>query len=163
MERHRDTEAAENHGVVGGSKAQWIVIPEGVERQCWTLHPDTVLMLGPFSSSHSQAPENFQVLLGNTQLYQQTQHTQKISVNRIISHPDFEKFHPFGSDIAMLQLCLPVNFTSYVIPACLPPRDTGLPRHTSYWITGWGKLAEDSKKKRSGTGKGGRKRREPEA
>lgn len=79
-----------------------------------------------------------------------------------ICEPDFEKFHPFGSDIAMLQLCLPVNFTSYVIPACLPPRDTGLPRHTSYWITGWGKLAEDSKKKRSGTGKGGRKRREPE-
>ncbi|XP_062957238.1 putative serine protease 47 [Cynocephalus volans] len=91
----------------------------------------------------SQAPEDYQVLLGNTQLYQHTQHSQKMSVNRIISHPDFEKFYPFGSDIAMLQLHLPVNFTSYVIPACLPPPDMQLPSNTSCWITGWGMLTED--------------------
>ncbi|XP_013365563.1 PREDICTED: putative serine protease 47 isoform X2 [Chinchilla lanigera] len=92
----------------------------------------------------SQALEDYQVLLGNTQLYQQTQHTQKIPVSRIITHPDFEKFHPFGSDIAMLQLHLPVNFSPYVIPTCLPPPDMQLPRHTSCWITGWGMLTEDS-------------------
>ncbi|KAM6160921.1 putative serine protease 47 [Erethizon dorsatum] len=91
----------------------------------------------------SQALEDYQVLLGNTQLYQQTKYTQKISVSRIISHPDFEKFHPFGSDIAVLQLHLPVNFSPYVIPACLPPPDMQLPSHTSCWITGWGMLTED--------------------
>nr|XP_028691161.1 putative serine protease 47 isoform X3 [Macaca mulatta] len=79
----------------------------------------------------SQAPENYQVLLGNTQLYHQTQHTQKMSVHQIITHPDFEKLHPFGSDIAMLQLHLPVNFTSYVVPACLPSQDMQLPMQLS--------------------------------
>ncbi|XP_023579326.1 putative serine protease 47 [Octodon degus] len=92
----------------------------------------------------SKALEDYQVLLGNTQLYQQTQHTQKISVSRIITHPDFEKFHPFGSDIAMLQLYLPVKFSSYVIPACLPHPDMQLLSPTSCWITGWGMLTEDS-------------------
>ncbi|XP_076995717.1 putative serine protease 47 [Tamandua tetradactyla] len=90
----------------------------------------------------SHAPKDYQVLLGNTQLYQQTQHTQKMSVNRIITHPDFEKFHAFGSDIAMLQLHLPVNFTSYIIPACLPPPGVQLPAYKSCWITGWGMLSE---------------------
>ncbi|XP_033092777.1 putative serine protease 47 isoform X2 [Trachypithecus francoisi] len=79
----------------------------------------------------SQAPENYQVLLGNTQLYHQTQHTQKMSVHQIITHPDFEKLHPFGSDIAMLQLHLPVNFTSYVVPVCLPSQDLQLPMQLS--------------------------------
>ncbi|ELW51768.1 Putative serine protease 47 [Tupaia chinensis] len=94
--------------------------------------------------SKSQAPEKYQILLGNTQLYSQTQHSQKISVNQIIIHPDFEKFHAFGSDIAMLQLSQPVNFTSYVVPACLPSLDLQLPSHASCWITGWGMLTEDS-------------------
>ncbi|XP_063133058.1 putative serine protease 47 isoform X7 [Rattus norvegicus] len=93
----------------------------------------------------SQAPEDYEVLLGNNQLYQKTKHTQKIPVNHIINHPDFEKFHSFGSDIAMLQLRLPVNFTSYVVPACLPSKDTQLSNHTSCWITGWGMLSEDTK------------------
>ncbi|XP_042639255.1 putative serine protease 47 [Orycteropus afer afer] len=92
----------------------------------------------------SHSPEDYHVLLGNTQLYQQTQHTQKMLVNRIIIHPDFEKFHPFGSDIVMLQLYLPVNFTSHVIPVCLPNPDMLLPSYTSCWITGWGMLTEDS-------------------
>ncbi|XP_003938281.2 putative serine protease 47 [Saimiri boliviensis] len=91
----------------------------------------------------SQALENYQVLLGNTQLYHETQHTQKKSVHRIITHPDFEKLHTFGSDIAMLQLHPPVNFTSYVVPVCLPSRDMQLPSNVSCWITGWGMLTED--------------------
>ncbi|XP_037706647.1 putative serine protease 47 [Choloepus didactylus] len=93
----------------------------------------------------SHAPKDYQVLLGNTELYQQTQHTQKMSVNRIITHPDFEKFHPFGSDIAMLQLHLPVNFTSYITPACLPPPGMQLTTYKSCWITGWGMLSEDTR------------------
>ncbi|XP_023483351.2 putative serine protease 47 [Equus przewalskii] len=95
-------------------------------------------------SSKSRAPEDYQVLLGSTQLYQQTQHTRKVSVSRIIVHPDFEKFHPFGSDIAMLQLLLPVNFTSSIAPVCLPAPGMQLPSRSSCWITGWGMLSEDT-------------------
>ncbi|KAF6327910.1 serine protease 47 [Rhinolophus ferrumequinum] len=92
----------------------------------------------------SHAPEDYQVLLGSTRLYQHTQHTRKMSVSRIITHPDFEKFHPFGNDIAMLQLHVPVNFTSYISPACLPTPAMQLPSDLSCWITGWGMLSEET-------------------
>ncbi|XDB53233.1 hypothetical protein AB1E18_006756 [Capra hircus] len=74
----------------------------------------------------------------NTQLHQHTQHTQEVSVTRIITHPDFKKLYPSGIDIAMLQLLFPVNFTSYIIPACLPVPGMKLPSNSSCWITGWG-------------------------
>lgn len=105
---------------------------------------EMTVTMRPSSSSKSQAPEDYQVLLGSTQLYQQTQHTRKVSVSRIIVHPDFEKFHPFGSDIAMLQLLLPVNFTSSIAPVCLPAPGMQPPSRSSCWITGWGMLSEDS-------------------
>ncbi|XP_017908262.1 PREDICTED: putative serine protease 47 [Capra hircus] len=94
----------------------------------------------------SKAPENYRVLLGSTQLYQHTPQTREVSVSRIITHPDFEKLHPFGSDIAMLQLLFPVNFTSYIIPACLPVPGMKLPSNSSCWITGWGMLNEESER-----------------
>lgn len=91
----------------------------------------------------SQAPADYQVLLGSTRLYQHGQHTREMSVSRIIVHPDFEKLHPFGSDITMLQLHVPVNFTSYIAPACLPSPGMQLSSNLSCWITGWGMLSED--------------------
>ncbi|XP_048196540.1 putative serine protease 47 [Perognathus longimembris pacificus] len=93
----------------------------------------------------SQSPQDYTVLLGNNQLYQQTSHTQKLPVRQIITHKAFEKFHPYGSDIAMVQLKRPVNFTSYVVPVCLPSTDVQLSHQSSCWITGWGKLSEDTK------------------
>ncbi|XP_069858055.1 putative serine protease 47 [Dipodomys merriami] len=93
----------------------------------------------------SRNPDDYRVLLGNIQLYQPTQHTQKIAVSQIIPHRAFEKFHPYGSDIAMVQLQWAVNFTSYVLPVCLPSTDLHLFHQTSCWITGWGKISEDTK------------------
>uniref|UniRef100_A0A4X1SKV9 tryptase n=1 Tax=Sus scrofa TaxID=9823 RepID=A0A4X1SKV9_PIG len=92
----------------------------------------------------SHAPENYRVLLGSTQLFEHTQHTLEMPVSRIVMHPDFEKLHPFGSDIAMLQLLFPVNFTSYIIPACLPAPGLQLLSNASCWITGWGMLNEET-------------------
>ncbi|MXQ89858.1 hypothetical protein E5288_WYG020544 [Bos mutus] len=82
----------------------------------------------------SKAPENYRVPLGSTQLYQHTPQTREGSVSQIIMHPDFEKLHPFGSDLAMLQLLFPVNFTSYIIPACLPVPGMKLPKATESLI-----------------------------
>lgn len=114
------------------------------ERESWPTYSEMMVTVGHSPSSKSHVPEDYQVLLGSTQLYQPKQHARKMSVNRIIMHPDFEKFHPFGNDIAMLQLHLPVNFTSYISPACLPSPGIQLPSHLSCWITGWGMLSEDS-------------------
>ncbi|XP_039081548.1 putative serine protease 47 [Hyaena hyaena] len=91
----------------------------------------------------SQAPADYRVLLGSTQLHQHGQHAREVSLSRIITHPDFEKLHPFGSDITMLQLHAPVNFTSYIAPACLPSPGMQLSGNLSCWITGWGMLTED--------------------
>lgn len=97
-----------------------------------------------FSASKSRAPADYRVLLGSTQLNQPSQHAREMSLSRIIVHPDFEKRHPFGSDIVMLQLRLPVNLTSYIAPACLPSPGMQLSSSSSCWITGWGMLSEDS-------------------
>lgn len=110
-------------------------------------------------SRKSKAPENYQVLLGSIQLYQHTPQTREVSVSRIITHPDFEKLHPFGSDIAMLQLLFPVNFTSYIIPACLPVPGMKLPSNSSCWIPGWG---ISRRKVRGCGGVGGDENREEE-
>lgn len=117
-----------------------------VRQGCREREPNHIQMVtvSPSSSSKSHAPEDYLVMLGSTQLYQHTQHTRKMYVSRIITHPDFEKFHAFGNDIAMLQLHLPVNFTSYISPACLPTPGVQLPIYQSCWITGWGMLSEDS-------------------
>lgn len=95
------------------------------------------------SCSKSHAPADYRVLLGSTQLYQHTPHTRELSLGRIIVHPDFEKHHPFGSDIVMLQLRLPVKLTAYIAPACLPSPSLQLSSNLSCWITGWGMLSED--------------------
>ncbi|KAM4860279.1 putative serine protease 47 isoform 2-T7 [Thomomys bottae] len=139
--------------VIGGQKAvsgQWpwqASLLFGERHLCGAVLLDARWLV---SAAHcflnkSQNPENYKVLLGNTQLYQQTQHTQKVPVKQIFTHQAFEKFHPFGSDIALVQLRRPVNFTSYVIPVCLPSTNIHLSHQTSCWITGWGKLSEDMK------------------
>ncbi|XP_072813843.1 putative serine protease 47 [Vicugna pacos] len=106
-------------------------------------HSDMMVTTHPSSCRKSHVLENYRVLLGNTQLYQHTRHTQKLPVSQIIVYPDFDKFHPFGNDIAMLQLLFPVNFTSHIIPSCLPAPGMQLPSNSSCWITGWGMLSEE--------------------
>ncbi|XP_047577997.1 serine protease 40-like [Lutra lutra] len=65
-----------------------------------------------------------------------------MTVYRLIVHNEFNKHYFMGSDIALLQLHLSVNFTSHILPACLPGPTTKLPLHSSCWITGWGMITE---------------------
>lgn len=118
-------------------------LDERAGRQSWpTLRGENDHEL--LSASKSHAPADYRVLLGSTRLYQHTPHTRELSLRRIVVHPDFEKHHPFGSDIVMLQLHLPVNLTAYIAPACLPSPGLQLSSSLSCWITGWGMLSEDS-------------------
>uniref|UniRef100_A0A671E0I7 tryptase n=1 Tax=Rhinolophus ferrumequinum TaxID=59479 RepID=A0A671E0I7_RHIFE len=93
-----------------------------------------------FQKSHE--PSDYQILLGYHQLQHPTEHSLCMTVNRIIVHSDFNKHYFMGSDIALLQLHLSVNFTSHVLPACLPGPNVELLSHTSCWITGWGMVTE---------------------
>nr|KAF6495874.1 hypothetical protein HJG63_010204 [Rousettus aegyptiacus] len=94
-----------------------------------------------FQKSHE--PSDYKILLGYHKLQHPTEHSLQMTVNRIIVHSDFNRRHFMGSDIALLQLHLSVNFTSHILPACLPEPTTDLPSHTSCWITGWGMVTED--------------------
>lgn len=94
----------------------------------------------PHNRSHE--PSDYQILLGYHQLQHPTEHSLCMTVNRIIVHSDFNKPYFMGSDIALLQLHLSVNFTSHVLPSCLPGPNAELPSHTSCWITGWGIVTE---------------------
>ncbi|XP_029775558.1 putative serine protease 47 [Suricata suricatta] len=91
----------------------------------------------------SAAPAHYRVVLGSTELYQRCPHAQEAPLSRIVVHPDFEKHHPFGSDIAMLQLRARVHFTTRVAPACLPGPGVQLSGDLACWISGWGMLSED--------------------
>lgn len=62
---------------------------------------------------------------------------------RVIVNTDFNKHYYMGSDITLLQLYRPVDFSDYIRPVCLPGPNTQLPPHTSCWITGWGMVTED--------------------
>uniref|UniRef100_G1LVJ5 tryptase n=1 Tax=Ailuropoda melanoleuca TaxID=9646 RepID=G1LVJ5_AILME len=94
-----------------------------------------------FQKSHE--PSDYRILLGYHQLQHPTEHSQQMTVYRLIVHDEFNKRYFMGSDIALLQLHLPVNFTSHILPACLPGPTTKLPLHSSCWITGWGMITED--------------------
>ncbi|XP_067286739.1 uncharacterized protein [Pseudorasbora parva] len=58
-------------------------------------------------------------------------------VQSIITHPDFD-LSEFTSDIALLRLSEPVNFTSYISPICLAANDSVFHTGTTCWSTGWG-------------------------
>ncbi|KAF5928805.1 hypothetical protein HPG69_013649 [Diceros bicornis minor] len=94
-----------------------------------------------FQKSHN--PSDYRILLGYHQLQRPTEHSLQVTVYKVIVHNDFNKRYFMGSDITLLQLHLPVKFTSHVLPACLPGPDTLLPSHSACWITGWGMVTEE--------------------
>ncbi|GAB5575559.1 serine protease 40-like [Prionailurus iriomotensis] len=119
--------------------------PEATDRQ-ESSPPDENIRKGGESNlwnNGSHEPSDYQVLLGYHQLQHPTEHSRQMTVYRVIVHNDFNKRYYMGSDIALLQLHLSVNFTSHILPACLPGPTMKLPLHNSCWITGWGMITED--------------------
>uniref|UniRef100_A0A8C0CLY5 tryptase n=1 Tax=Balaenoptera musculus TaxID=9771 RepID=A0A8C0CLY5_BALMU len=95
----------------------------------------------PHDRSHD--PSAYKVLLGYYRLKTPTSHSRQASVYRVIVNTDFNKRYYMGSDITLLQLYRPVDFSDYIRPVCLPGPNTQLPPHTSCWITGWGMVTEE--------------------
>ncbi|XP_012581161.1 PREDICTED: serine protease 40-like [Condylura cristata] len=91
----------------------------------------------------SRNPSDYKVLLGYHQLQKPMKHSQQMTVYKIFVHSDFNRTYFMGSDIALLQLSLSVNFNSHILPICLMHPDNTLPPHLSCWITGWGMVTED--------------------
>ncbi|XP_062051689.1 serine protease 40-like [Lepus europaeus] len=92
----------------------------------------------------SKTPGDYRILLGYNQLSNPTSFSRQMTVNKLFVHENYDKFHRFGSDIALLQLHLQVEFNSHVLPACVPKANLSLYVDTACWISGWGMLTEDA-------------------
>ncbi|XP_055008204.1 transmembrane protease serine 5 [Boleophthalmus pectinirostris] len=70
-----------------------------------------------------------------------TQHTgyavEKIIYNKNYNHRSHD------SDIALMKLRTPLNFSDTIRPVCLPQYDYHLPGGTQCWISGWGYTQPD--------------------
>ncbi|XP_058157223.1 serine protease 40-like [Dasypus novemcinctus] len=91
----------------------------------------------------SRDAQDYHVLLGYQQLHNPSSHSLQASVSRVIVHPDYQRASPTASDLALLQLHLPVTYSTHVKPACVPAPDLVLNVDISCWITGWGMLTEN--------------------
>nr|XP_020040115.1 serine protease 40 [Castor canadensis] len=91
----------------------------------------------------SRNPSDYRILLGYNQLSKPTSYSRIMTVNKLIVHPDYDKYHRQGSDIVLLQLHVPVEFNSHVLPACVPDNNTKFTLEKPCWISGWGMITED--------------------
>ncbi|XP_064238952.1 serine protease 40-like isoform X2 [Aotus nancymaae] len=107
----------------------------------------------------SRNPSDYRILLGYNQLSHPTKHSQQMTVNEILLHADCNQSHRMGSDITLLQLHRPAEFSSRILPACLPEPTMASAPSSSCWVSGWGMVTEDGEQCRAGNageGAGGR-------
>nr|AAI45990.1 Testicular serine protease 2 [Mus musculus] len=91
----------------------------------------------------SQEPSDYHVMLGYTDLNSPTRYSRTMSVQKVIVHKDYNRFHTQGSDIVLLQLRSSVEYSSHILPACVPEENIKIPKEKACWASGWGYLRED--------------------
>ncbi|XP_063285649.1 serine protease 27-like [Pelobates fuscus] len=81
---------------------------------------------------------SYRIYLGAYQLSNlQDPNVVSIGIKQIIKHPDFQ-YEGSSGDIALVELEVAVQYTSYILPICLPSPTINLPEGTTCWSTGWG-------------------------
>ncbi|XP_028631357.1 serine protease 40-like [Grammomys surdaster] len=91
----------------------------------------------------SRNPRDYKIRLGYTDMNNPTRYSREMSVQTVIVHKDYDRFHRQGSDIVLLQLRSSVEYSSHILPACLPEKNMNIPDDKACWISGWGHLRED--------------------
>uniref|UniRef100_A0A8C4PIU8 Peptidase S1 domain-containing protein n=1 Tax=Equus asinus asinus TaxID=83772 RepID=A0A8C4PIU8_EQUAS len=83
----------------------------------------------------------YMVLLGSISSYPQVDEPREFrEVAQFIIHPNYLEENN-RADIALVQLSSPVNFSSLILPVCLPSTGDPLGHGTWCWVTGWGNVA----------------------
>lgn len=107
----------------------------------WILTTSHCVHLGPYKIQ----PQFIKVELGAHLRGGNKPNPKLLSVKQIIINNDFKAdLNMLSSNIAMLQLSQPVNFTENVLPICLPTRQethSFVTRRNKGVIIGWGKNA----------------------
>nr|XP_044634038.1 serine protease 38 isoform X2 [Equus asinus] len=88
--------------------------------------------------------EVLDIYVGLVNLRVADNHTQWFEVNQLILHPTYQKHHPVGGDVALVQLKSRIVFSDSVLPVCIAPRDVKL-KNIACWATGWGSISPEGK------------------
>ncbi|KAM4632439.1 transmembrane protease serine 9-like [Discoglossus pictus] len=81
------------------------------------------------------------VSLGSYQLAQPNPHEISVGLKQVITNSNYTGDMSSG-DISLLELATEVNYTSYILPVCLPTAGVNFPTGMSCWVTGWGNIME---------------------
>nr|KAF6420823.1 myosin light chain 3 [Molossus molossus] len=90
--------------------------------------------------------EEYMVKIGDIRLNQASTLAIEVPVRDIVIHRDFSTFRTIENDIALALLEVPVNFSPYIQPVCIPESGFMVQAGTECWVTGWGKLKEKDPK-----------------
>ncbi|XP_056392696.1 transmembrane protease serine 9-like [Hyla sarda] len=81
----------------------------------------------------------YTIVLGEYRLSMTDGHEDYANVQRIITHPTYKGLGSSG-DIALIQMRIPVTYTKYIMPSCLPSSTVTFPSGMECWVTGWGNI-----------------------
>ncbi|CAO2642123.1 Serine protease 27 [Lemmus lemmus] len=95
----------------------------------------------------------YQVLLGALQLQQPGPHALYVHVKRVESNPQYQGMAS-SADVALVELQVPVTFTNYILPVCLPDPSIVFEPGMKCWVTGWGSPSEQGEGTGAGEGRG---------
>uniref|UniRef100_A0A0P6JCU8 Serine protease 45 n=1 Tax=Heterocephalus glaber TaxID=10181 RepID=A0A0P6JCU8_HETGA len=90
-----------------------------------------------------QSTKEYSVVLGASQLQPlNPRRIFSVPVRDIIMHPKYWGRTFIVGDIALLRLPVPVTFSKFVQPICLPEPTFNLKVGTQCWVTGWGQAKQ---------------------
>ncbi|XP_055968292.1 serine protease 38 [Sorex fumeus] len=79
----------------------------------------------------------YNVSVGVVNIHNPGKYTQRFGVHKIIIHPTYQKHHPVGGDIALMQLKTSIVYSEAVLPVCLASSKMVI-SGVNCWATGWG-------------------------
>ncbi|XP_072458612.1 serine protease 33-like [Notamacropus eugenii] len=85
----------------------------------------------------------FHVVFGELQLFSTPGHSISRSLSQVILHPDYSGEDASNGDIALLKLAQPLDFSPWILPACLPEAYNTFHTNVTCTVTGWGKVEEN--------------------
>ncbi|XP_075845806.1 serine protease 27 isoform X1 [Microtus pennsylvanicus] len=67
-----------------------------------------------------------------------------VRVKRVESNPQYQGMAS-SADVALVELQVPVTFTNYILPVCLPDPSIVFEPGMKCWVTGWGSPSEQDR------------------
>uniref|UniRef100_A0A8C3XRE5 Peptidase S1 domain-containing protein n=1 Tax=Chelydra serpentina TaxID=8475 RepID=A0A8C3XRE5_CHESE len=93
--------------------------------------------------NQNQPLTGYSVSLGEFQLDNPSANAFTSAVSQVIIHSDYNP-NTYASDIALVRLSMPLWYTAYILPVCLPDRNDSTANGTLCWVTGWGNVQTGS-------------------